>query len=129
MLWDYYDGVAGTTSKASAYDLACYRYAGDPDRKQQRDECVLAAYVKGFLEYKKDSQIHGVIFNQMSPNAVSANERTSGRRTFCGSAWICSESGGLCDRKPSSGSGASGRDPELKNRLQSLQRSGKNTGY
>ena len=27
----------------------------------------LAAYVKGFLEYKKDSHIKGVIFNQMSP--------------------------------------------------------------
>lgn len=27
----------------------------------------LAAYVKGFLEYKKDSHIRGVIFNQMSP--------------------------------------------------------------
>ena len=27
----------------------------------------LAAYVKGFLEYKKDSHICGVIFNQMSP--------------------------------------------------------------
>ena len=28
--------------------------------------CSLAAYVKGFLEYKKDSHICGVIFNQMS---------------------------------------------------------------
>ena len=27
----------------------------------------LAAYVKGFLEYKNDSHIQGVIFNQMSP--------------------------------------------------------------
>ena len=27
----------------------------------------LSAYIKGFLEYKKDSHIKGVIFNQMSP--------------------------------------------------------------
>ena len=27
----------------------------------------LAAYIKGFMEYKKDSHIKGVIFNQMSP--------------------------------------------------------------
>ena len=27
----------------------------------------LAAYIKGFMEYKKDSRIKGVIFNQMSP--------------------------------------------------------------
>ena len=27
----------------------------------------LAAYVKGFMEYRKDSHIQGVIFNQMSP--------------------------------------------------------------
>ena len=37
----YYDGVGGTTSRASAYDLASVTgYAGDPDRKQPWDECV-----------------------------------------------------------------------------------------
>ena len=27
----------------------------------------LAAYIKGFLDYKEDSHIKGVIFNRMSP--------------------------------------------------------------
>ncbi|MDO4647135.1 MAG: cobyrinate a,c-diamide synthase [Eubacteriales bacterium] len=64
----YYDGVAGVTTKASAYDLA-----------QTTDTPVilivnskgmslsLAAYIKGFLSYRENSHIKGVIFNQMSP--------------------------------------------------------------
>lgn len=37
----FYDGVAGTTTTASAYDLAKGdRYTGHPDRKQPWDECV-----------------------------------------------------------------------------------------
>ena len=35
--------------------------------KRQGMSVSLAAYIKGFLEYKKDSHIKGVIFNQMSP--------------------------------------------------------------
>lgn len=64
----FYDGVGGITTKASAFDLA-----------DQTDTPVilivnskgmslsLAAYIKGFLEYQKNSHIKGVIFNQMSP--------------------------------------------------------------
>ncbi len=63
----YYDGIAGVTQTASAYDLACVtetpvillvNSAGMSGS--------LAACVKGFLEYEKDSRIRGVIFNQMS---------------------------------------------------------------
>ena len=64
----FYDGVAGTTTTASAYDLAKVTDTPDILIVNSRGMSVsLAAYVKGFLEYKKDSHIKGVIFNQMSP--------------------------------------------------------------
>lgn len=64
----FYDGVAGTTTRASAYDLA--KVTDTPVIlivNSRGMSASLAAYVKGFLEYKKDSHIQGVIFNQMSP--------------------------------------------------------------
>ena len=64
----FYDGVAGTTTRASAYDLAKVTDTPVILIVNSRGMSVsLAAYVKGFLEYKKDSRIRGVIFNQMSP--------------------------------------------------------------
>ena len=63
----YYDGVGGITSRASAYDLASTTDTPVILIVNSRGMSVsLAAYVKGFLEYKKDSHICGVIFNQMS---------------------------------------------------------------
>ena len=64
----YYDGVAGTTLKASAYDLA--RITDTPVIlivNSKGMSLSLAAYIKGFLTYQADSRIRGVIFNQMSP--------------------------------------------------------------
>lgn len=63
----YYDGVAGVTSQASAYEIA--RITDTPvvlvvDGK--KSSLSLAALVKGFLEYKKDSRICGVILNRTS---------------------------------------------------------------
>ena len=64
----FYDGVAGTTTTASAYDLAKVTDTPVILIVNSRGMSVsLAAYVKGFLEYKKNSHIKGVIFNQMSP--------------------------------------------------------------
>ena len=64
----FYDGVAGTTTRASAYDLAKVTDTPVILIVNSRGMSVsLAAYVKGFLDYKKDSHIKGVIFNQMSP--------------------------------------------------------------
>ena len=63
----YYDGVAGTTTRASAYDLA--RVTGTPAILVVNSKGMsvsLGAYIKGFLEYRGDSQIRGVILNQMS---------------------------------------------------------------
>lgn len=64
----YYDGVGGTTSRASAFDLA----------KKTETPVVLIVnckgmsvsvlpYIKGFLEFERDSRIRGVLLNQMSP--------------------------------------------------------------
>lgn len=64
----FYDGVGGTTTRASAYDLA--RVTDTPVIlivNSKGMSVSLSAYIKGFLEYKKDSHIKGVIFNQMSP--------------------------------------------------------------
>ena len=64
----FYDGVGGITTKASAYDLA-----DKTDTpvilivNSKGMSLSLAAYVKGFLAYKENSHIKGVIFNQMSP--------------------------------------------------------------
>ncbi len=63
----YYDGLAGISPKASAYDVA----------KITKTPAVLivnakgmslsaAAFIKGFVEYQEDSQICGVILNQVS---------------------------------------------------------------
>ena len=64
----FYDGVAGITTQASAYDLA--RVTDSPVIlivNSKGMSVSLVAYIKGFLEYKQDSHIKGVIFNQMSP--------------------------------------------------------------
>lgn len=64
----YYDGAAGITTKASAYDLAVTTDTPVILIVNSKGMSVsLAAYIKGFLEYKENSHIHGVIFNQMSP--------------------------------------------------------------
>ena len=50
----FYDGVAGTTTLASAYDLA--RVTDTPVIlivNSKGMSVSLAAYIKGFLEYKK----------------------------------------------------------------------------
>ncbi len=64
----YYDGVAGTTSHASAWDIAGLTAAPVilvVDGK--KSSLSLVALVKGFLEYEKDSRVKGVILNRTSP--------------------------------------------------------------
>ena len=64
----YYDGIAGISSKASAYDIA--RITDTPavlilDCKGLSVSAVPC--VQGFLHYKEDSRIKGVILNRVSP--------------------------------------------------------------
>lgn len=64
----YYDGVGGISTMASAYDLADTTDTPVIFIVNSKGMSLsLLAYIKGFLEYKKDSRIKGVIFNQMSP--------------------------------------------------------------
>lgn len=64
----YYDGVGGVTARASAYDLA-----DTTDTPAilivncKGMSLSLAAYIKGFLTYRENSHIKGVILNRMSP--------------------------------------------------------------
>lgn len=67
----FYDGIA-TSTKASAYDVA--RITKTPailivDAKGA--SVSIAALIKGFKEYRKDSSIAGVIFNRLSPMMYS----------------------------------------------------------
>ena len=63
----YYDGVGGTTVRASAYDLAVTTDTPVILIVNSKGMSIsLAAYIKGFLNYRRDSRIQGVIFNQMS---------------------------------------------------------------
>ncbi len=63
----YYDGVGGDTIRASSYEVAC---ALDTPVVLILDckgaSLSLAAVVKGFLEYKENSHIRGVILNRTS---------------------------------------------------------------
>lgn len=63
----YYDGVGGDTTQASSYEVAC---ALDVPVVLILDckgaSLSLAAVVKGFLEYKENSHIKGVILNRTS---------------------------------------------------------------
>ena len=70
----YYDGLGGVLTDASAYDVA--RVTSTPvilviDGKGS--SLSLTAIVKGFKEYKKDSQIKGVILNRT--NGMIYNRR------------------------------------------------------
>lgn len=63
----YYDGIAGTQFKASAYDVA--RATDTPVIlivNTKGMSLSAAAVIKGFLEFRKDHRIAGVILNQMS---------------------------------------------------------------
>ena len=64
----YYDGLGGTTAKASAYELCSI--TGTPavlivDAKGMSTSVL--AQIHGFLSWKKDSGIRGVLLNRISP--------------------------------------------------------------
>lgn len=64
----YYDGLAGISSRASAWDVADQTDTPVVLLVNCKGMSVSAVpFIKGFMEYKKDSHIKGVIFNQLSP--------------------------------------------------------------
>ncbi len=64
----YYDGVGGITTQASAYELATVTQTPAILIINCKGMSIsMAAQIKGFLEYRKESGIKGVILNQISP--------------------------------------------------------------
>ncbi len=64
----YYDGLGGDSVQASSYEIAAITETPAVLVINGRGAGLsLAALVKGFLEYKKDSRIAGVIVNRTSP--------------------------------------------------------------
>lgn len=64
----YYDGIGGNTTRASAYEVASQlRIPTVLLVDGKGASASLAALIKGFLEYRKDSMIRGIIFNRISP--------------------------------------------------------------
>ena len=64
----YYDGVAGTSTEAGAYDLA--RTTDTPVVflvNAKGMSLSVIPYIKGFLEYRQDSRIALVLLNRVSP--------------------------------------------------------------
>ena len=71
----YYDGMGGDSTWASSYEVASAVKAPVVMILDCRGASLsLAAVIKGFLEYKNDSHIEGVILNRIS--AVMANRLT-----------------------------------------------------
>lgn len=63
----FYDGVAGISTKASAYDLAGVTQTPVVLIVDARGMSLsVAALLKGFLEFRRDSGIAGVILNRIS---------------------------------------------------------------
>ncbi|MDY3918109.1 MAG: cobyrinate a,c-diamide synthase [Candidatus Limivivens sp.] len=64
----YYDGLGGICTEASAYDLADMTETPVIFIVNTKGMSLsVVAFLKGFLEYQKESHIKGVILNQMSP--------------------------------------------------------------
>ncbi len=63
----YYDGIA-MSDKASAFDLACETQTPSVLIVDARGRALsVAALINGFVNFRKDSKIRGVILNRISP--------------------------------------------------------------
>lgn len=68
----YYDGLAGISSQASAYDVAKTTHVPAVLIVDCKGMSVsVVPYVQGFLNYKADSRIKGIILNRVSPMMYS----------------------------------------------------------
>ena len=64
----YYDGIAGISSEASAYDIACITDTPVVMILDCKGLSVSAVpCIQGFLNYKENCHIKGVILNRLSP--------------------------------------------------------------
>ncbi len=64
----YYDGLGGDRTQASSYDIASVTHTPAVLVINGKGAGLsLAALIKGFLEFRRDSRIRGVIVNRVSP--------------------------------------------------------------
>ena len=64
----YYDGLGGISERASAYDVACVTDTPVVLIVNCRGMSLsVIPYIKGFLSYREDSRIRGVILNRLAP--------------------------------------------------------------
>ena len=64
----YYDGAGGNTTLASSYELACVTDTPVILIVNAKGMSLsVVAVIQGFLDYRKENQIAGVILNQISP--------------------------------------------------------------
>ena len=64
----FYDGLSGFCEKSSAYDIACITDTPVIFIVNCKGMSLsVIPYIKGFLEYKENSHIKGVILNELSP--------------------------------------------------------------
>lgn len=78
----YYDGVGGISTQASAYELAeILKIPVILVLNAKGMSLSAAALVKGFLEFRQDSHIKGVILNQLSPVLYDRMKETIERET------------------------------------------------
>lgn len=68
----YYDGISGKSTSASAYDIACITDTPAVLIVEANGAGLsVAALVSGFLSFRKDSHIAGVILNRVSKKTYS----------------------------------------------------------
>lgn len=65
----YYDGLGGTSEQGSTYEIASFTASPVILIVDAKGASVsLAALIKGMAEYRRDSNIRGVILNRVSPS-------------------------------------------------------------
>ena len=80
-LWGITTVLAEFLPKVSAYDLAGMTKTPVLLVVDAKGMSVSAlAFIKGYLQYKEDSRIAGVIFNRMSEIAVPGDRADGGKR-------------------------------------------------
>lgn len=78
----YYDGIAGTTTRASAYDIAVKTNTPVVLLINAKGMSLsAAAVVAGFLTFREDNHIEGIILNQVSPMFYPALKRQIEKET------------------------------------------------
>lgn len=109
----YYDGIAGISKEASAWDVADATDTPAILILNCKGVSVSAvAVVKGFLEYETEHHIKGVILNCISPMMYARMKQMIEEQLKVRVIWIRSGCIRMCSGKQISGFADSGRSRE-----------------